>query len=409
MLFSKRMHKDEYERIIDACALRSDIDILPGGDQTEIGEKGINLSGGQKQRVSLARAVYSDADVYLMDDPLSAVDSHVGKHIFQEVISHKGLLGDKTRVLVTHGITYLPKTDLIIVLKHGVVSEQGTYKELLERKGDFADFLLEYMAEEDEEGLEHIKHDLEDTMGKEEFRRELSRKASVTSQDHNEADDKGHRKRTVSESAEKAQTDVLMRQLSADGTGQDVDEKQQQPETSEEAKDADEKTGQDRAAAGTTLIEKEKAETGSVGWEVYRYYLRAIGVPGVVTVISMQVIYQVCRFVLINTEQCHHNSDCILGDHGWHECVAGGLDGQRARQLQRALLPQPLPRRVRRLRVWPGRLHAHPVHGLRRHHHQRQQEHAQGHAGPGDAESDVLLRHDAGGKSRQQIRQGLTN
>ena len=135
ILFSKRPHVDEYERVIDACALRSDIDILPGGDQTEIGEKGINLSGGQKQRVSLARAVYSDADIYLLDDPLSAVDSHVGKHIFEEVVSHKGLLADKTRVLVTHGITYLPKTDFIIVLKHGEISEQGTYKELVERKG----------------------------------------------------------------------------------------------------------------------------------------------------------------------------------------------------------------------------------------------------------------------------------
>ena len=79
--------------MVDACALRSDLSILPGGDETEIGEKGINLSGGQKQRVSLARAVYNDADVYLLDDPLSAVDSHVGKHIFQQVLSKDGILG----------------------------------------------------------------------------------------------------------------------------------------------------------------------------------------------------------------------------------------------------------------------------------------------------------------------------
>ena len=72
-------------QVIAACALQPDLDILTGGDQTEIGEKGINLSGGQKQRVSLARAVYNNADLYLLDDPLSAVDSHVGKHIFEQV------------------------------------------------------------------------------------------------------------------------------------------------------------------------------------------------------------------------------------------------------------------------------------------------------------------------------------
>ena len=93
------------------------------------------------------RAVYSDAELYLLDDPLSAVDSHVGKHIFDHVISHNGLLAKKTRVLVTHGITYLPKTDHIIVMKEGKVSEQGSYDELLGQKGEFANFLLEYMTE----------------------------------------------------------------------------------------------------------------------------------------------------------------------------------------------------------------------------------------------------------------------
>ena len=76
--------------MIDACALRTDLEILTGGDETEIGEKGINVSGGQKQRISLARAVYNNADLYLLDDPLSAVDSNVGKHIFEKVIGPKG-------------------------------------------------------------------------------------------------------------------------------------------------------------------------------------------------------------------------------------------------------------------------------------------------------------------------------
>lgn len=80
---------------MDACALKTDLSILPAGDETEIGEKGINLSGGQKQRISLARAVYTDADIYILDDPLSAVDAHVGKHIFDALIGPKGLLKNK--------------------------------------------------------------------------------------------------------------------------------------------------------------------------------------------------------------------------------------------------------------------------------------------------------------------------
>ena len=82
--FGKRHNKDLYERVIEACALKPDLEMLPGGDQTEIGEKGINLSGGQKQRISMARSVYNNGSLYLLDDPLSAVDAHVGKHIFEQ-------------------------------------------------------------------------------------------------------------------------------------------------------------------------------------------------------------------------------------------------------------------------------------------------------------------------------------
>lgn len=124
-----------------------DLKMLPAGDQTEIGEKGINLSGGQKQRVSLARAIYNDADIYFFDDPLSAVDSHVGKHIFEHLLGPHGLIRKKTRVLVTHGITYLPKVDNIVVLKEGEISEIGTFKELLAKRGSFAEFLVQHLQE----------------------------------------------------------------------------------------------------------------------------------------------------------------------------------------------------------------------------------------------------------------------
>ncbi|XP_055876896.1 multidrug resistance-associated protein 1-like isoform X2 [Biomphalaria glabrata] len=147
ILFNKPLNEN-YEAVIEACALRTDLQILPAGDQTEIGEKGINLSGGQKQRVALARAVYQNSDVYLLDDPLSAVDSHVGKHLFTEVIGPKGMLKDKTRVLVTHGIGFLPQVDKIIVLVHGKISEVGSFTELMHHNGAFAEFLRNYLTEE---------------------------------------------------------------------------------------------------------------------------------------------------------------------------------------------------------------------------------------------------------------------
>uniref|UniRef100_A0A674EDK9 ABC-type glutathione-S-conjugate transporter n=1 Tax=Salmo trutta TaxID=8032 RepID=A0A674EDK9_SALTR len=141
VMFGREKQKTWYQRVLDACALLPDLEILPAGDSTEIGEKGLNLSGGQKQRVSLARAVYRKADVYLLDDPLSAVDAHVGQHIFDKVIGPKGVLRDKTRVLVTHGMSFLPQADLILVLVDGEITESGSYQELLSRHGAFADFI----------------------------------------------------------------------------------------------------------------------------------------------------------------------------------------------------------------------------------------------------------------------------
>ena len=152
ILFGSKEESAKYWDTIKNCDLASDLDILPGKDMTEIGEKGINLSGGQKKRVALARAVYSGADLFLLDDPLSAVDSHVGKHIFDFVIGPKGCLKDKTRVLVTHAVTFLPQVDQIVVLRGGKVSEVGTYKELLAQKGNFAKFLVHYLGEEAQAG-----------------------------------------------------------------------------------------------------------------------------------------------------------------------------------------------------------------------------------------------------------------
>ncbi|KAF9087096.1 hypothetical protein BGX23_008372 [Mortierella sp. AD031] len=144
ILFGKAFDQDLYDRIVTASGLRPDLEMLPAGDQTEIGERGINLSGGQKQRVSLARAAYQDADVYLLDDPLSAVDAHVDQHLWTNLIGPQGLLKNKTRVLVTHGIHHLDNVDQIVVLKDGIISETGGYQQLMDSRGAFYQMIKDF-------------------------------------------------------------------------------------------------------------------------------------------------------------------------------------------------------------------------------------------------------------------------
>uniref|UniRef100_A0A8C2FIF7 Uncharacterized protein n=1 Tax=Cyprinus carpio TaxID=7962 RepID=A0A8C2FIF7_CYPCA len=227
ILFGSNLDEERYRSVVDACALGPDLDLLPGRDQTEIGEKGINLSGGQKQRVSLARAVYSSADVYLLDDPLSAVDSHVGKHLFERVIGPTGLLKDKTRILVTHGISFLPYVDEIVVLVNGVVSEVGSYDGLRASKGAFSEFLETYGKEESSNanGLEPQADGSPEDIVSSTLKRENSLR---------------HSQRLRKNSSVRSK------------------------------KDSGDKKGQ-------RLIEKETMETGRVKFSVYLQYLRSMG------------------------------------------------------------------------------------------------------------------------------------
>ncbi|KAK8865675.1 hypothetical protein IAR55_000820 [Kwoniella newhampshirensis] len=127
IIFGHRFDPAFYEQVLDACALRPDLAVLPNGHMTEVGEKGVSLSGGQKARICLARAVYARADLYLLDDPLAAVDSHVGRHIFDKVIGPNGLLKGKARILCTNAVTFLPQADQIVMLRRGIILERGTY------------------------------------------------------------------------------------------------------------------------------------------------------------------------------------------------------------------------------------------------------------------------------------------
>ncbi|EEF29340.1 multidrug resistance-associated protein 2, 6 (mrp2, 6), abc-transoprter, putative [Ricinus communis] len=139
ILFGKEMDREKYERILEACCLKKDLEILSFGDQTVIGERGINLSGGQKQRIQIARALYQDADIYLFDDPFSAVDAHTGSHLFKEVLL--GLLSSKTVIYVTHQVEFLPAADLILVMKEGRITQAGKYNDILNSGSDFMELV----------------------------------------------------------------------------------------------------------------------------------------------------------------------------------------------------------------------------------------------------------------------------
>ncbi|CAL8406691.1 unnamed protein product, partial [Arctogadus glacialis] len=145
ILFGKELDTAKYEKVLRACALKRDMELLPDGDLTLIGDRGATLSGGQKARVNLARTVYQDADIYLLDDPLSAVDAEVGRHLFEKCIC--GILKDKPRILVTHQLQYLKAADQILVLKEGIVVAKGGYRELQKSGLDFTSL----MKDEDEE------------------------------------------------------------------------------------------------------------------------------------------------------------------------------------------------------------------------------------------------------------------
>ncbi|XP_059927317.1 ATP-binding cassette sub-family C member 11 isoform X2 [Gadus macrocephalus] len=146
ILMGEAFDQDRYNRILHCCSLIPDMKILPVGDQTEIGERGINLSGGQKQRISLARAVYSDRDILLLDDPLSAVDAHVGKHIFEECIKRE-LVG-KSVILVTHQLQYMQFCDNVLLLDEGEILEAGRHEELMNGRGRYAQLISSYQLEQ---------------------------------------------------------------------------------------------------------------------------------------------------------------------------------------------------------------------------------------------------------------------
>ncbi|KAI3680994.1 hypothetical protein L6452_35774 [Arctium lappa] len=223
ILFGSVFEPARYEKTLDVTALHHDLDVLPGGDLTEIGERGVNISGGQKQRVSMARAVYSKSDVYVFDDPLSALDAHVGRQVFEKCIKEE--LRGKTRVLVTNQLHFLSQVDRILLVHDGMVKEEGSYEELSEN-GVLFQKLMENAGK-----MEEYVEEKEEVVG--------------------EADTK------TSKPTTNGVTDEL-------------------------AKDSDKKKG-----PKSVLIKQEERETGVVNFNVLKRYKDALGGWWVVVILFM--------------------------------------------------------------------------------------------------------------------------
>ncbi|KHN95796.1 ABC transporter family protein [Metarhizium album ARSEF 1941] len=184
--FGKGMDRDWYRQVVQACALQADLDMLPNGDQTEIGERGITISGGQKQRLNIARAIYFNADIVLMDDPLSAVDAHVGRHIFDHGIL--GLLKDKCRILATHQLWVLSRCDRIIWMEGGKIQAIDTFDKLIRDHKGFQALMettvIEGKEDEDEdEGEERGAMTAADLADEHKKRKENRKKAALMQQE----------------------------------------------------------------------------------------------------------------------------------------------------------------------------------------------------------------------------------
>ncbi|CAN9384635.1 unnamed protein product [Alternaria alternata] len=157
IIFGKEFNRKWYDQVVDACALRPDLNMLPHNDATEIGERGITVSGGQKQRMNIARAIYFNADIILMDDPLSAVDAHVGRHIMDNAIC--GLLKDKCRILATHQLHVLSRCDRIIWVDQGEVKAIDTFDNLMAQNADFVQVMSTTAKEEEKEKDVEVNED----------------------------------------------------------------------------------------------------------------------------------------------------------------------------------------------------------------------------------------------------------
>lgn len=244
ILFGEPYNKERYTEVVESCSLLQDFKDFVNGDETEIGERGINLSGGQKQRISLARAVYSNKDIYLLDDPLSAVDIHIGRHIFSECIMKQ--LKGKTVLFVTHQLQYLSNCDQIVFMREGMITDTGTHTELMKEDTEYANLIKIFYTQEKE------KETSIDSIGCRP--KSIHKQYSVDRPDYK-------RQRTLSQGSQgspKSKRDPLRQMSVMSSRTMSVEEEEVLPQS------------------GKLIVAEEKKE-GKVGWSVYSIYLKAAG------------------------------------------------------------------------------------------------------------------------------------
>jgi ATP-binding cassette subfamily C (CFTR/MRP) protein 1 len=308
IIFGHRYDPAFYRRTVEACALVDDFAALPDGDETVVGERGISLSGGQRARVGLARAVYARADVFLLDDVLSAVDAHVGRHIIDHVLGPRGLLASKTRILATNAIAVLRHATYITMLQDGAVVERGTYKELMAAKSQVAELVRTTQqqhgsgsggpssASAPDSGASSGGSNSETSTiidGIDGGKKASSADATSAVDDDNDDNDSdgvaelapikaGASSSTAATRPRKDSTTTLRRASHASLHGP-----RGRPATDEEAA-----AGGITAADARTKQAKEHAEQGSVDWKVYVEYAKNGEVPAVVTYLVALVLAQ---------------------------------------------------------------------------------------------------------------------
>lgn len=284
ILFGLKYEEDFYQRVLRACALEPDLAILPDGDMTEVGEKGVSLSGGQRARVALARACYARADIYMLDDPLAAVDAHVGAHLFKHVIGPEGMLKSKTRILTTHTVAFLPQANQIVSLRRGTfLHERGTYDEIMAAQGDIYNLIT---------GL-----------GKQASRSNDDHEVSAPpEEDNHELVDYDTELQHVQQGEESIQGTKLHRRLSTASMQRPrpLTKRQIKKETLRQLRE--------------TRQQKEQSEQGSVSWKVYEEYAMSASIVGTGLYLLAQVLTQVLQV----------SRDIVLKQWGTHNSQNDG-------------------------------------------------------------------------------------
>lgn len=302
ILFGHKYDENFYNMTINACELTADLEIFADGDATQVGEKGISLSGGQKARISLARAVYSRADIYLLDDVLNAVDAHVSRNIINKVLNKDGILSTKTLILSTNHIHVLEEADSIYVLDHGEISEQGSYKSLIKDNGAFSKLIEEFGKSQNSSCDE--KEDV--------------KSISNSPEDENIVEDVIFEGETNPEVAdENGLVKVLTLRRASVASFKHF------PNGSDDSKDKPNATGQS----------KEVSKKGKVGFSTYKRYAEAAKYKNVVFAVGSIALYglsDMCAKLwmkfwaeLNDTNNSHYSTNVLVGTYTFLGILAG--------------------------------------------------------------------------------------